>query len=245
MNPIASFFRFVSNILNGAETAVIDFVSVFVPWAVPVIPAYLTYKHTIIEMGFPPEIAATAAFTVEALGLASVATAVRFWKHNQKYKDNKNRAPFWIAACVYVFYLVVVLSVNVILEFVAQTRTGSVIWAIALFSTLSFPAGLLIAIREQYRHVLDEIEERKEARHGGKGQTAEHAPKPQRVKYASDYAPQITAMLDAEWDANHRVLTPKEITAKLKLNHDNSKGFVSTHTKKWRDGKGIGGGLTY
>ena len=82
MNPIASFFRFVSNILNGAETAVIDFVSVFVPWAVPVIPAYLTYHHTMNEMGFPSGIAATAAFVVVALALASVASAVRFWKQN-------------------------------------------------------------------------------------------------------------------------------------------------------------------
>ena len=247
MNPIASFFRFVSNILNGAETAVIDFISVFVPWTVPVIPAYLTFDHTSKQMDFPSWVAATAAFVVEALGLASVATAVRFWKHNQKYKDDKNRAPFWIAASVYVFYLVVVLSVNVILEYVASTRTATVIWAIALFSTLSFPAGLLIAIRAQYIHVLEEIEERKAERRGTKGGTSEPIPNQRqpRQKHASDFQPQIVALLDEQFAKDGTVLPPKAITAKLKLDHNNSKGYVSTLTKKWKQDKGVNDPFTF
>ena len=230
-------FEFLAKVLNGMERGIIDFISAFVPYAVPIIPAYLTFYHTRDMMDFPAWVAWTAAFVVEALGLASVATVVRFYLHNKRYKSEQNRAPFWIAFGVYVFYIVVVIVTNVILEIVAGTRGGFIITAIGLFSLLSFPSGVLISIRTQYREMLDDREEKRN--HKNTITTEETRHEPRGKKPASHYQPQIVAMLEAEYAKNQRVLTPKEITAKLKLDHNNSKGYVSTTTSKWMSEKGI------
>lgn len=230
-------FEWLAKVLNGMERGIIDFISAFVPYAVPIIPAYLTFYHTQDMMDFPAWVAWTAAFVVEALGLASVATVVRFYLHNKRYKSEQNRAPFWIAFGVYVFYIVIVIVTNVILEIVADTRGGFIITAIGLFSLLSFPSGVLISIRTQYREMLDDKEEKKSQ---AKNSHTEQQPKePKGKKPASHYQPQIVAMLEAEYEKNQRVLSPKEITAKLKLDHNNSKGYVSTATSKWMNEKGI------
>ena len=228
-------FELLAKVLNGMERGIIDFISAFVPYAVPIIPAYLTFYHTRDMMDFPVWVAWTAAFVVEALGLASVATVVRFYLHNKRYKSEQNRAPFWIAFGVYVFYIVIVIVTNVILEIVADVRGGFIITAIDLFSLLSFPSGVLISIRTQYREMLDDKEEKKTHSKNEAPQTKE----PKGKKPASHYQPQIVAMLEAEYAKNQRILTPKEITARLKLDHSNAKGYVSTTTTKWMNEKGI------
>lgn len=169
-NVISKVFTKLSDSINGGERAILDFISVFVPWAVPVIPAYLTYWHTLDQMGFPDWVAKTAAFVVEALGLVSVATAIRFWKNNTLYKADREKAPFWLAVIVYVFYIVIVLTVNVLLEVVAGVRSTAVIWAIGLFTLLSFPASILIAVRAQFREQLEDRRERNNNR-GNRGRT--------------------------------------------------------------------------
>lgn len=228
------FFSFLADVLNNAERAIVDFISAFVPYAVPIIPAYLTFYHTRDMMDFPSWVAWTAAFVVEALGLASVTTVVRFYLHNKKYKSEQNKAPFWLAFSVYIVYIVVVIVVNVILEIVSGHRGGWIITAIALFSLLSFPSGVLISIRTQYREMLEEKAERK-----AQQQPKQKESKAQKVKHASDFKEKIPAMLQEEFEKSGRVLTPKEITAALKLDHASNKGYVSTITGKWMQDKGL------
>lgn len=238
MNLLARFFTFVSGAMNGAEKSLLDLLSVFVPYCVPIIPAYLTYYHTIQQMDFPAWVAGTAAFVVEVLGLTSVATAIRFYRYNLKYKKEANRAPFKLAVSVYVFYIVVVLLVNVILEIVAETRGGWVILAIALFSMLSFPSGVLVSIRTQFSEMLEEKALARAPQSTGDNQLNATG---KRTKHASAYREQITAMLNEEFQKSGKVLMPKEITAKLKLDHDRSKGFVSTLTTQWKKDNNIMG----
>jgi FlaA1/EpsC-like NDP-sugar epimerase len=163
-NKLSNVFETISETINGAEKSFLDLLSALVPWAVPVIPAYLTVYHTQNEMGFPAWVAFTAGFVTEVLGIASVATAIKFYRHNLKYKDSKNHAPFLLAIGTYVFYLVIILTVNVLLEFVAGSRSTAVIIAIGLFSMLSLPSAVLISIRSQHAEILGEVEERKEER---------------------------------------------------------------------------------
>ena len=163
-NFLGDIFQFIADMMNGAERAFLDLLSVIVPYMVPIIPAYLTYYHTMDMMQFPSWVAKTAAFVVEVLGITAVATAIRFWRNNQIYKSDKEQAPFKLAVGVYVFYIVIVLAVNVILEIVDGTRSGWVITAIGLFSLLSFPSGVLISIRAQYTEMLVDRTERKQAR---------------------------------------------------------------------------------
>ena len=159
-NLLASLFQFISETINGAEKSFLDLLSALVPYFVPVIPAYLTYFHTRDMMNFPDWVASTAAFVVEVLGITSVSTAIRFERHNRLNKDIKNKAPFALAIATYVFYIAVVLSVNVLLEVVTGVRSPAVIWAIALFSLLSLPSAVLISIRAQFSEILEEKRER-------------------------------------------------------------------------------------
>jgi hypothetical protein len=163
-NFLGNIFQAIADILNGAERNFLDLLSVLVPYAVPIIPAYLTYWHTLQEMSFPNWVAWTAAFVTEVLGITAVSTAIRFWRNNAMYKSEKERAPFWLAVGVYIFYIVIVLSVNVILEIVSGVRSGWVIFSIGLFSLLSFPSGVLISIRAQYTEMLEDRNERKAER---------------------------------------------------------------------------------
>jgi hypothetical protein len=168
-NFLASMFDAISDTLNGAERSILDFVSIFVPWAVPIIPAYLTFFHTRDMMNFPPWVAWTAAFVVEALGITAVSTAIRFWKNNTLYKSQQEKAPFWLAVGVYVIYIVIVLTVNVLLEITAGSRSGIVILAIGLFCLLSLPSGVLISIRAQFREQLEDREIRRQERKQERG----------------------------------------------------------------------------
>jgi hypothetical protein len=163
-NFLGNIFQAIADILNGAERSLLDLLSVLVPYFVPIIPAYLTFTHTRDLMNFPTWVAWTAAFVVEVLGITAVSTAIRFWRNNTIYKSDKEQAPFWLAVGVYIFYIVVVLSVNVLLEVVSGVRSPAVIWAIALFSLLSFPSGVLISIRAQYTEMLTDRNERKAER---------------------------------------------------------------------------------
>jgi len=232
------FFEWLTFTLTGAERGFLDLLSVAVPYAVPIIPAYLTYYHTVEQMNFPPWVAWTAAFVVEVLGLTSVSTAIRFYRHNQKYKKSDNKAPFWLALGVYIFYIIIVLVVNVILEKIAGVRNGWVIFAIALFSLLSFPSGVLISIRTQYAEMLEDITDRYSRKPNGPqpvpGASGAYTEKP-----ASHYHDKILYMLEAEYGRSGQVLAPKAITSKLKLDHGRSKGYVSTLTSEWKKGKGI------
>lgn len=163
-NFLGDVFQSIADILNGAERSFLDLLSVAVPYAVPIIPAYLTFKHTMGEMDFPEWVAWTAAFVTEVLGITAVSTAIRFWRNNQQYQSTKEQAPFKLAIAVYAFYIVIVLSVNVILEIVSGARSGWVIFAIGLFSLLSLPSGVLISIRAQYTEMLEDRTERKQER---------------------------------------------------------------------------------
>jgi len=238
-NILSYIFGFFADLVNGGEKSFLDFISALVPYFVPVIPAYLTYFHVQNEMGFPVWVALTAAFVVETLGMASVSTAIKFWYHNQKYSKKDNKAPFWLAVGVYIFYIIVVVTVNVILEIVSGERTGIIILAIALFTLLSVPSGVLIAIRAQYSSVLGDIEQR----YHNRNSTPPAAPVPQsgtyREKHASDYKDKITEMLEGEFGKSGQVLTPKQITSRLKIDHSRNKGYVSTFTTNWKSGKGI------
>ena len=163
-NVLEKLFRWISDTINGGERAILDALSAIVPYTTASIPAYLTYTHTLNQMDFPANIAWLAAFTVEVLGVTAVSTAIRFWQWNKTHVQEKDRAPFVLAVGTYAFYVLTVLSVNVILEIYAGQRAPAVIWAIGLFSLLSIPSGVLISIRAQFGEMLETKKEQAEAR---------------------------------------------------------------------------------
>jgi len=241
-NMLNFVFRLLSDLINDAEKSFQDFLMAIVPYAVPIIPAYLTVDHVHNYMDFPTWVAWTAGFVVEAFGITAITTAIRFYYHNQKYKKVDNKAPFLPALLAYVFYVLIVITVNVILEWVSGSRSGWVILTIALFTLLSVPSGVLIAIRTQYSQVLENIETRyakNPAPHGNQNQPLPSTGGTYREKHASDYRDKILSMLDAEYGKSGNVLSPKQVTERLKIPHANNKGYVSTLTSEWKRDKGI------
>lgn len=244
---IKGFLKFLSDVFNGIEKSLLDLICVIVPYATPLVPAYLTFDNAQTILGLPAWVAWTVAFVFESLGLASVATAVRFWRHNKKNENraHANQAPFSAARNIYISYLVVVILVNVVLESMAGTRDFWGILTIAALSILSFPAASLVALRQIYSDILEEKEQAKAANNGGSKPTNGNQPQApaagqKQVKHASDYLPKITALLDAEHKATGKVLTPRQVTDRLKqeykitLDHDKSKGYISTKTSDWK-----------
>jgi len=240
-NFLVRIFEWLSASINGGERAIIDLVSAVIPYLVPVIPAWLMYYHADNDMGFDQWIAITAGVVVELLGLASVATAVRFFLYNRRFKKdaknpNPNQAPFKAAMAVYGFYVVIVMLVNVIMEATSETgssRSGWTILAIALFSLLSFPSGLLVALRTGFAEML---EEKESARSNNQNN---NTPKPAKKVNASDKKSEILQLLDTHYQQTGEVLKPSQISAKLNLDNETAKGYISTETTKWKKEKGI------
>lgn len=162
-----NIFEKISNVVNSAEDSIINLLCVLAPWFVPIIPAYLTYNHTVNELGFPSWVAWTASFVVEVLGLSSMRTSISFFEHNKRYSKDTNRAPVGLSISTYVFYLAVILTVNIILDINRGISWINVL-AIGLFSLLSVPAGLLIAIRTQHNELLKSLAELRISRRNSK-----------------------------------------------------------------------------
>lgn len=147
--------RFLKNVqifVQSVESLLIDTVSAVIPWAAPLLPAHLIYRHLTELMAFPVWIALASAAVVELLGLATVNTCFNFWYFNQS--QPKLKAPLILAAFVALFYLFVVLTVNTMLDrdpFIFKLAKG-------LLSSLSIAGALVIALRASHNKRLAQLE---------------------------------------------------------------------------------------
>lgn len=244
-----NFFEWINSTLNSFEDSAINTVSIIVPWFVPIIPAYLTYWHTTNDLQFPSWVGWTAAFVAEFLGLAAMRTSVSFYEHNKRYSSDQRKAPFWTALLTYVFYLVVVLVVNVLLDLQNGVQWGKVL-AIGLFSLLSVPAGVLISVRAQHTELLRSISKHKsisenvvrtfvEPAQNDVEPISERSENRSTPIYASQYTSQIYQVLEQIYQVENRIAGPTEVAKTLNLDPNHAKGFISTKTKEWKQGKGL------
>lgn len=236
-------FDFITRFLNGIEDSFINVVSIIVPWFVPIIPAYLTYYHSTTNLKFPWWVAWTAAFVVEVLGLASMRTSISFYEHNRRYSNELRQAPFGLAFSTYVFYLFVVLTVNVLLDVQNGVAWVNVL-AVGLFSLLSVPAGVLISVRAQHTELVRDIERAKAERrtmHTARTVPERSAEPPKRSpeRHASDFLPKIIEVLESTYVNENRIAGPTEIARKVNLDPDKAKGYISTKTKEWKTERGL------
>ncbi len=131
---------------DSLELSGVTIISKVVPLIVPMIPAYVGYTHVTTILGFDPFFGWVYAGVIEGLGYAAIYKAVQFWEYNKKYAaGSPNRAPLGMALIIYVVYLLVTLSVNVVLDWVSGVVWYKVL-ALGLISILSIPAGLLMSI---------------------------------------------------------------------------------------------------
>ncbi len=175
--------------MNRLEHRIIDIVSAVAPWLAPIVPAYLVFKNTQSHLGYPWPISLVTACAVEFIGLASVHTSIQFWTWNNEKRKIDDDAPFWVAIGAGAFYILVVLTVNALLEVAGNTAN---VWANAILSLLSVDAAIIIALRASHARrvaeIADEKIERKQARKrpGSAPEVPEPTPEPVRNqrKYA-------------------------------------------------------------
>jgi len=150
----------IENFAHEAERVILDLVAAFTPWLAPIIPAYLAYRNMVGVLAFPNWLALVGGAVVEFLGLAAVHTTFQFWNWNATNAGAK--APTLIAGATGAFYLLIVLSVNVILE--AGTVPATQTLAKTLLSLISVAAGIVLALRAQHsRRMADKVNDEKEA----------------------------------------------------------------------------------
>ncbi len=167
MKFIIGFLDGWRQLIAAMERTLVSNVAATVPWLAPIAPAYMAWHNSVNLLSWPIWVAWMVAAAIEGLGMSVVSTAFELWDWNDTKKDKDQNAPVLIAVAAVIFYLSVVIIVNVLLEL------GWPVWiAKALLSLLSVPAVVTLALRSQHarrmdvKHAEDEIrrEERKEER---------------------------------------------------------------------------------
>lgn len=159
-----NFFDKVNNIIRGSEASLVNLLSALAPWLAPLAPAYLTWSHMSSDLDYPKSVALAVAAVVEVLGLAAISTTLDFWSHNRRYTSEERQAPVWLAIASFVFYLSVVITVNVLLDaskahWLAMEPERVEVIANGLLTTLSIPAAVILAARTQHSRLLSQISE--------------------------------------------------------------------------------------
>ena len=145
--------------IQESEATIVSILVEFAPWLAPVAPAYMAYRNLVDKMDFYQPVAIAVALTVEMLGIATVNTALIFWRHNLRYKDQKKKSPTWIPAVAFCFYLGIILSVNALLDFPFSSGVMIYIHVLVkvLLTLLSVPAAVTLAVRTQHTELLLDI----------------------------------------------------------------------------------------
>lgn len=156
-----NWFDRANDAIRNTEASVVNFLSAIAPWGAPLAPASMAYIGMTTHLEFHHVIAGILAFVIEILGLATVHTTITFWQFNRRRLAEYKRRPTELAAGMFGFYLLIILTTNVILEIpIAYPETPAYIAAgipmIAklLLSLLAVPAAVTMAIRANHTMML-------------------------------------------------------------------------------------------
>jgi hypothetical protein len=226
------------------------------PLLAGILPAYLTWNHIINVLHYPDWVAWAGAGLVEFLGLGAGQEIMEVWNHNRKYKDAKAKMPFLNSGAAAVWYILIMVVFNVVLE----AAPNSMFWKIfaqALFATLAIAGYALYSAKTLRRAWVSEhsqsIAERREERQRARGERSERGEQkasalrdnPERSEHASDYAEQIESIIERKWQATGQIPGGAEIVRALNEEHGahldraKSSGYIATLTKNWATSKGI------
>ncbi|MBK8467714.1 MAG: hypothetical protein IPL32_18020 [Chloracidobacterium sp.] len=124
-----------------------------VPWIAPLIPASFALKNAAEKLHVQNGVEYIIAASIEGLGMSVTSTAFELWDWSDKNRDAKMSAPIRISIGTVVFYIVIVIAVNVGLDL------GWADWVIrAMLSLLSIPAIVTLALRSQHSRRIAEQE---------------------------------------------------------------------------------------
>lgn len=143
------------NILDRIEHHLVDVVAKCAPWLAPIPTAYLVGRATVMHLAWPVAIGIVAAAIIEALGLASVGTALTLWDYNQnKRKSDPSASTSLVLALILVgVYFAVATGLTIMLDI----SDGLATYAPAIFPALSLVGATVLALRSGHRRRLADI----------------------------------------------------------------------------------------
>jgi hypothetical protein len=161
-----SYFDKFNDWINNTEGSIVNTLTAIVPWIAPLAPAYMTLEHMLNFLGFNFFISLMMAVMVEVLGFATISTGLDFWFYNRRERANNKKAPFWLIVSIFGFYLVLVLTINVVIDISVQFlseyyQSWAVIAVRALLTLQTVPGALIVAARTGHRDLLSEIKKEK------------------------------------------------------------------------------------
>lgn len=130
-----------------AEKTFVGNLASTIPWIAPLVPAWFAYENATAEnkLNLPPAVGIIISTSIEGLGIGVVTTALELWDWNDRNKDQKITAPLYVSAGTVVFYMAIVIMVNVGLDL------GWSDWIVKIMlSMLSIPAVITLALRSQH-----------------------------------------------------------------------------------------------
>lgn len=159
---VAGVVRALENALtlsHAFERLLVDVAVGYVPLLAPIIPASLAFDNLLNVLGMGFWVSLIGAAVVEFLGLGTVTTVTQFVDYNASRVEGDPLAPMGTAVLVAGFYLLVVLTVNVLLDDSEPIERFSKL----LLSTLSVAGALTTSLRGQHRRRLEANRVRVEA----------------------------------------------------------------------------------
>jgi hypothetical protein len=154
-----SFLQTINDWIRDSEHLFLNVITAISPWLAPIAPAFGTYSHASTVLEFPIWIALIIALVVEFLGLTTISTAITFWRHNKRYKAARSQAPTYVPILAFLFYLFVIISVNVLLDFIPQIAAEwewtVILTAKSLLYLLTIPAASILAVRADQAAVIE------------------------------------------------------------------------------------------
>ena len=117
-------------------------------------------------LNFDAWLAWVLALVVEILGFGTVSTGLDFWFYNRRNKAQAKKAPFKLIIISFVFYLGLIVTSNVIIDWAKEFGTPvqqswSIISVRFLLTLQTLPAALIVATRTGHRDLLKEIRQEK------------------------------------------------------------------------------------
>lgn len=144
--------------IEDVENSIVTLITTLIPWLAPMLPAYFTFYHLAnMSIPVPPWVAISMALAVEFLGFAAISTAFEVMRHNKETTNRKkaNQIPLGFPVGAYIFYIIIVLTVNVLMELPLPENYHQYteILSIALLSLVSVPAFVIVISRHQRREI--------------------------------------------------------------------------------------------
>lgn len=161
----------ITKFLESFESTISEVGAKISPWLAPLPTAFLIGRATYRHLDWPDWVAIVAAITVEALGLATTTTALELREWNAHKRKSDPQAPARLALGLVGLYFATAIGLTVALDIFPVLST----YAPAIFPLLSLAGVTVLALRNDHRRRVEDVQRDKAERRAARRQpTAEN-----------------------------------------------------------------------